>query len=110
VLVRTGELAEDKKWAIFVPSLVRLQFLNECFRVWMNAPNHAFEFLQGLRVIREENRELRVSGHAPGEWSSLMREGEFVGEVVQGRAEVVETIAKDEANSVGRRLEHFGPD
>ena len=40
----------------------------------------------------------------------MVREGEFVGEIVEGGTEVVKAVANDEPEFGGRLLLDFGPD
>lgn len=109
VLVLDGKLVELPKGVVGgpVPSVVRLQPLDNCFRAWVDAPKHVIEF---GRILFEEGWEPRFSFDAARHWPALAGDGEFKDEVVEGGTQVVDTVADDEAKFIGgRRLENFDP-
>jgi hypothetical protein len=113
VLVLLGKLVELPKGVVGgapLPSVVRLQPLDDCFRVWVDAPQHAVQFFEVIVGTGTENRERRVALDALGYPPLFVGDGELKGEVVEGRTEVVETVSNDETKlSSGRWLENFGP-
>lgn len=92
-----------------VPSVVRLQPLNECPSFGMDAPDHGLTLLV-KPVLGSEDGELGVVGDALGHLGPLVGEREFVGEVVKGASEVVEAVPDDRGERDGRGLEDFGAD
>jgi hypothetical protein len=108
VFISVGELAEGRK-TYAVPSIVRLQVLDDCLRGWVDAPDHVSAFVRELLHTTEEG-ESRLTGNFAGQAAPVVRESEFVGEVVEGGTEVVEAVAYDEPELSGRLLKDFGPD
>lgn len=109
VLVLDGKLVELPKGIVggFLPSVVRLQPLDNCFRVWMDAPKHAIEF---FRVLCLEDREPGTSLDIARQWRSLICQGQLECEVVEGGTEIVDTVTDDETQFGSRRgLKHFNP-
>jgi hypothetical protein len=107
MFVGVGELIEYQQSTLLVPSVVRLQSLDECLRVWVDAPEHGVAFGRELAAIGED-REPRIPLHALGELSPLVGEGEFVSEVVEGGAEVVYDVTNNEGELGRRRIDNFG--
>jgi hypothetical protein len=104
---KSVELPEGSSRVLLLPSEVRLQLLDDCLRVWMDAPDHlpAFTRLEGFRSEDGEGQRFGTifgQGINPG-----VSGGEFVDEIVEGGMEVVEAITNDEAKSGGRVLEDF---
>src|SRR5215208_4696886 len=90
-----------------LPSVVRLQPLDNCFRVWMDALKHVIEF---CRVLCGEGRESRLPLDIAQQWRSLVGQGKFEGEVVERGTKVVYTVADDDAKfGSGRRYADFDP-
>jgi len=87
-----------------------LQPLDDCLRSWVDAPDLLSAFLHGPFPIAKD-REFG-SGFVPtGERTApVFADGEFVGKVVEGRAEVVDAVPGDEAETGGRGLDDFGID
>ena len=72
------------------PSLVRLQFLAECLRFWVDAPDLLAAFVVGHDLVAKD-RELQPSGAIFGQRADVeVGNGEFVDEVVESGAEVVQ--------------------
>jgi len=110
VLVLIRKLVELPQWAAVNPirSVVRLQTLDNCLRVWRDAPDHALAFARELCAIAEDG-ERRLALDVGRDPPAVMSEGQFVDEVVEGGPEVVDTVPDDEAEFDGRRVEHFEP-
>lgn len=113
VLVLVGkpvELPEGIVDGTLLPSIVRLQPLDDCFRVWSDAPKHAVEFFQVTVATGGEDRKSRISLDALGYPPLFVNNGEFEGEIVEGGTKVMEAVSNHEAEFVGGRwLEDFGP-
>jgi hypothetical protein len=75
---------------------VRLQFLDNCLRFWMDAPDHALEFLRRLLAVYSKNGERNISLDALRERLSLIGDGKFVGKVIESRAEIVQAVSGNE--------------
>lgn len=74
------------------PSLVRLQFLDECLRLWMDAPELFAAFVIGHGLVAKD-RELQPSSAIFGQWADIqIGNSEFVDEVVESGAKVVQVI------------------
>ncbi len=111
VLVAIGEHTEQPEGVSgyrYVPSVVRLQSLDECPGVGMYTPDLGPTVFVKPNLICE-NGETGVVGDAFGHLGTLVCDGEFVGEVVEGASEVVEEVPDDGGENDGRRLEDFGP-
>src|SRR5918998_37656 len=90
-----------------IPSRVRLQPLDHCFRTFVNAPEHLLKFRS---VLLDLDRKTGVRFDVAGHRSSLVTgDGEFEDKVVEGTAEVVEAVSDNETKVGGRRTEHFDP-
>ena len=107
MFVSVGELVEGCK-TYALPSLVRLQVLDDSLRGWVDAPDHVFGFARELLHTTEEGEGCTTSNIA-GQAAPVVREGEFVGEIVEGGTEVVKAVANDEPEFGGRLLKDFGP-
>lgn len=109
VLVDIGKLVELPKGIVpeFLASVVRLQPLDFCLRGWGDAPKHLMKF---THVLARENGELGLPRELAGQRFPRVGDGEFVGEVVEGGAEVVQVVPDDEAKIVsGWGVEDFDP-
>jgi hypothetical protein len=98
MLVRVVKLVElpEGVGRELIPSVVRLQPLDNCLRVWADGPEHlaAFSRRQGLGTVdREPEFPCKVLGQGVDADGG---EREFVDEVVEGGAEVVEAVADAE--------------
>ena len=90
-----------------MPLLVRLQPFDNHLRARIDAPEPAIEF---CRILFRLDGELRTRFDVAWQWRSFVGQGELEGEVVEGRAEVMDTVANDEAEfGGGRWLEDFDP-
>jgi hypothetical protein len=108
VLVRKLVKLPQRTAAELPPSVVRLQTLDDCLRGWRDAPDHVLVFARELGTIAED-RESRLTLDVGRDSPAVMGEGQFVDEVVEGSAEVVDTVPDDEAEFSGWRVEHFKP-
>ena len=109
VLLLYGKLVELPEGIVGGPllSVVRLQVLDDCLRVWMDAPKHVVEF---ARILLDEDRKPRITLDILGYPPLFVGNGEFKREVVERGAKVVQTISNGKAEFGGRRwLENFGP-
>jgi hypothetical protein len=87
-----------------IPSTVRLQHLDSCLRSWNRAPDFAFA-LTSKGPFVDADRKRRVVSDFIGERLSLVgSDGEFIGEVVESGADVVDAIAKHEGEASRRLL------
>ncbi len=88
-----------------ISSCVRLQFLDNCLRTWVDAPKHLVEF---RRVLLDLDRKTGGRLDLAGYRSPLITgDGKLKNEVVEGASEVVEAISDDEAEVGRRRVERF---
>jgi hypothetical protein len=84
-----------------IPSVVRLQSLDNCLRSWVDAPDFVTTFPRRPFSVAKDG-ELRLSIERSGQMTtSMMPNSEFVGKVVESGSEVVETVADDEAEHCG---------
>lgn len=89
------------------PSLVRLQFLDDCLRVWVDAPNFIAAFV-GPHGPVGGDRKLQHSSAMLGQWvDSDVGGREVVNEVIEGRTHVVQTVSNNEAEFQRHRLQEF---
>ena len=95
------ELPEGRTRILLLPSEVRLQLLDDCLRVWVDAPNHLSAFT-GLEGPRPEDGKRQILSPVFGQGVNPgVGDGKFVDEGVEGGMEVVEAITNDEAKSGG---------
>ena len=98
MFVHVGKLVELPEGVRreLIPSVVRLQPLDNCLRVWIDAPNSLFP---GVRIhsLGAEDGELRVFDELGRGRVAMMSDDEVINEVVESGAEVMETVADDEA-------------
>lgn len=110
VFIHSVKLVEPPKGVGFgvpLPSRVRLQPLDNCLGVWLDAPKHVVEF---ARILLDEDGKPGVAFDAAGHRSSLIRgDSEFKDEVVEGAPEVVEAVSDNKAKFGRRRVKHFNP-
>lgn len=112
MLVLDGKLIELPQGIVgkSLPSIVRLQPLDNCLCAWVNAPKHTVEFFQAVVATRAEDRKGRIALNTLGHSPLLVGNGKLEGEVIESVAEVLEAIADNEAEfGNGRRLEEFDP-
>jgi hypothetical protein len=84
---------------VLIPSIVRLQSLDDCLRSWIDVPDFVTAFaLRPFSVAKDRELGSSIEGVRQGA-TSLMPDSEFVGEIVEGRAEVVEAVPDDEAEA-----------
>lgn len=83
-----------------IPSVVRLQPLDDCLRVRVDAPD---SLLAGARThgLGAKDGELRVFDELGRGRVAMTGDNEIVDEIVQSGAEVVETVADDETQLCG---------
>ena len=99
MLVHVGKLVQHPEGVRreLIPSIVRLQSLDDCLRSWVDAPDFVATFPhQPVLVAKDGKLRPPIEGVGQGA-ASVVRDREFVGEVVERGAEVVETVADDEA-------------
>lgn len=109
VLVNAREFVElpEGVEAVLVPrQVIRLQILDDCLRTWGNVPDSPHGALSFVFADGEHESFFDICGQRV---PPIVGDGEIVDKVVQGRAELVEAVAKDEADSGGRRPVRFGP-
>lgn len=75
-----------------IPSLVRLQILDDFLRAFVDPPEHAFRF---ARILLLKDREAGIAFHASGNTATVVDEGEFQGEIIEGSPEIVDAIPDD---------------
>ena len=91
-------------------SVVRLQPLDNCLSGWVDAPKHAIEFFEVLVATRAEDWECGVALDALRHFPAIVRQSQLKGEIIERRAEVMETVANNKAEfGGGRRFEYFDP-
>ena len=99
MLIHIGKLVELPQGVRreLISSIVRLHPLNDCLRFWIEAPDFP-PMLSGVHDSIPKDQELKSSGEAFGQRVNAdVGESEIVDEVVEGGAEVVETVADNEA-------------
>jgi len=109
MLIHVVKLVEPPKGIGFgkpFPSCVRLQPLDLCLREWVDAPEHAVEF---VRVLLDLNRESGVPFDFTGHRTPVPGNREFKRKVVESTSEVVEAVSDNKAKFRGWRVEHFDP-
>lgn len=89
-----------------VPSSVRLQFLDDCLRSWVDAPDCVTAF-SGVHRPVGEDREFRSPEVARQRANVQVPDSQLVNEVVQGGAKVVQTISGDSGELRRYRLQEF---
>ncbi len=113
MLVLSGKLVELPEGVVggtALPSVVRLQPLDDCFRVWVDAPKHAIEFFQVMVATGSENGERRITLDTLRQWPAFIRQCQLEGEVVECGAEIMKTVTNDKTQfGGGRWLEDFDP-
>lgn len=92
-----------------VASVVRLQYLDDCLGSWVDPPKHAIEFFKGIFATRAKDGKLRVALDALGNPPAFVDDGEFEDKVVERGAQVVDTIANDQAKVGGRLANRLKP-
>lgn len=110
VLVNVGKPVELPQGIVsgFLASVARLQPLDFCLRGWGDAPEHLMEI---FRVLAGKDGELGLPRELARQRFPLVGDGEFVGEVVECGAEVVQAIPDDEAKIVsGWGVEDLDPE
>src|SRR5215212_1884031 len=112
MLVHVGKLLQYPEGVRheLILSVVRLQLLDSCLRVWVNAP----DFVAAFPLIHcpvAKDGELQNPGASLRQGvDAHVSEGEFVDKVVKSRPEVVEAVADNEAELGGRRLDESNLD
>lgn len=113
VLVLDGKLVELPERVVgdvLLPSVVRLQPLDDCLRVWVDAPKHAVQFFEVIVATRAEHRKLGVALGTFGQAPALVCQGQLKSEVVESGAKIVKAVSDDEAEfGGGWLLKDFDP-
>jgi hypothetical protein len=107
VLIHVVKLVEPPKGIGLgepIPSLVRLQPLDNCLRMFVYAPKHVVEF---ARILLDLDGKTGVTFDLAGYRATVACDGKFKNEVVKGAAEIMEAVSDDEAKFGRRRVEHF---
>ncbi len=97
---------QDVLGGILVPSVVRLQTLDDCLRLWVDAPDFITAF-PGIHGPVDKDRELRLSEFVGQRADVEVRNSQFVDEVVERGAEVMETVANNGGESRRHGFEEF---
>jgi hypothetical protein len=79
-----------------IPSVVRLQTLDDCLRVWMDAPDFVSAFSHRHLPIPEDGEFQPPRSTFGQRVDADVGEREFIDEVIEGRAEIMEAIPDDE--------------
>jgi hypothetical protein len=108
VLVGVGKLAEHPEPMVreLVPSVVRLQTLDDCLRGWCDAPDLIHAFVQEVVSVFEDG-ELRIFSDALGQRVAPTGFGKVIDEVVEGGPHVVQTLPDDKSEFGGRVFKDF---
>jgi hypothetical protein len=101
VLVAVSKTVEHPKpvGGLSIPSMVRLQPLDNCLHHWRDAPDLAHAFAEKIRFTGEDG-ELRVAGDASRQGTAPVGSGEVVDKVVECRAKVVDAVADKKSKFV----------
>lgn len=92
----------------FCPSVIRLQSLDDCLRVWTDMPDFARSaFIEARRVLENREGGLRRFRIRQGRF---VLKGKRVNQMVKRRTEIVETISQDLRNNRWRRTNKFSAD
>jgi hypothetical protein len=111
VLVDVGKLVKLPEGIVGepLPSVVRLPLLDSCLRALVDTP----DFVAALPPVHcpiPKDGELQQPRPAFGQGVDLdMGKREVIDEVVEGGAQVMETVANDEPKFGGRVVEDFDP-
>lgn len=86
-----------------IPSLVRLQVLNDCLRSFGNVLDSVWSgaAVEPIRMS-EKDRELYSPYHGVGHGAPLVSFGQFIDEIVEASSEVVEAVPSYERKCGGR--------
>jgi hypothetical protein len=112
MLVNVGKLVnhpQGVRCEIF-PSLVRLQLLDDCLRSWVDAPDFVTTFPFFHRPVPKDGKRQPPSAAIGDGTNVQIRDREFVDEIVQSGADIVDAIANDEGELSGRLLGNVNPD
>lgn len=111
MLVHVGKLVELPKGIAVepVPSIVRLQLLDDCLRGWRDAPDVALAFREELIALEKDGEHRVFLDLLRQRFAQVVGDGEFKGKVVERSPEVVDAVPDDEAEFDGRWVEHFDP-
>jgi len=95
---------------VFVPTVIGLRRIDDCLCLWTDAPDYVRTF--GGVVVRDtDNRKLQTAEFFFRESNSrIIHHSEAVEEVVQGRTQVMQDIANDGRNEIGRSANRFDAD
>jgi hypothetical protein len=91
-----------------IPSVVRLQFLDDCLGSWTDIPDSALTAFQKTITVskdRESGIDRLVIGECP-----RMPNSQTVDEMIQGTPKIVETIANDRQMGSRRGLDALKPE
>ena len=95
-VVKLMELPEGIR-RIFIPSVVRLQSLDDCLRVWVDAPDFVTAFPILHRPLAKDG-ELQQPRSVVGQGvNANVSEGKLIDEAVESTSEAVEAVPDDEA-------------
>jgi hypothetical protein len=100
MLVDTVKLVEHPEvmGAVAIPSMVRLQVLDDCSGPRVDPANLPVKFTLGRRP-RPKDRELRLGLHRRRQGAGV-RDGKRVGEVIESAAEAVGDLSRIERDAV----------
>jgi hypothetical protein len=96
---------EDMVRCVPLPSLVGLQFLDDCLRLWVDAPDFVTAFVGSHSPIGEDGK-LHSFSDLLGERSTVA-DGERVRKVVESGAEVVQAVSSDDGEFRRKLLKEF---
>jgi hypothetical protein len=112
MLVNVGKAVNEPEGVActLIPSTVRLQCLDSCLRSWDHPPDFAIALApKGVSGFADWERGF-VGDFLGQRASPVGSDGEFIGEVVESGAEVVDVISENEGEPSGRLLENLNPD
>lgn len=105
MLVNVRKLVQspERVGFVFLPSLMRLQALDDCLCTWVDAPDFPFA-LPRIHNLVPEDWKLRTLSQLGGRRIAVASDNKFIDEVVKGRPKVMQAVAKNEGEIDGRRL------
>jgi hypothetical protein len=106
MFVYVGEAVNNPEGVacILIPSTVRLQHLDSCLGSWNHAPDFALALLSKLSSAGEDGKRRLVGAFRGQRFAPVGSYGKFIGEIVEGGADVVDAIAEHEGEASRRLL------
>ncbi len=103
MLIQVPELIQDPQFLAGegIPSVKRLKILNDASGVWMDCPDSLVQLLLS-GFSRPKDRKFTAFRSLFGKWPSRVSPREGEDELIEGRAQVVNAVSRDQRNSISR--------